>query len=381
MSENKMFKSILLVTSLLGVLLISSCSSSTFDSQADYSSAAPRSSSTLIVPPGLTSPEANSNYKMLDIKQSQDGYSLNQIKDMQIVQAGSERWLLVKKKSVNQVWPMMLAYLNQQGLNVKIQNKNIGLIQTDWTTRSTVVPETGVRSLFDWVGWGNMYSLQSQYMYRVNLWENESDTLVFVTDYQMNEVYPGCVPNLNQTIKIQPSDAQATKWMPVPANPQLELAFLVQFMAFAGLSPDQVRQVMSTAIAQSLQMESGVGPAEANLQGTTLVINDQFDRAWWRTGIALERAELGVADKNRSLGEYYVYPLQAQVDNPDPGFLDRLFGDDKNTLKTPKAIYTVKLQASANQTYLTLTQYPGATDKDFAKHQQQFLEALQKQLR
>lgn len=359
----------------LYLIEIAGCSSATIDSQAEYSTATPRKTSSLILPPGLTAPETNSGYKMLDTKQTQDGYVLNQIKDMQIVQGGSERWLVVKQKTVNQVWPMMQAFLNQQGLNPKIQNRNIGLIQTDWTTRNTTVPETGVRALFDWVGWGNMYSLQSQYMYRINLWQNESDTYVFVTDYQMDEVYPGCATAVNQTIKVQPSENQATKWMPVPANPQLELGFLVQFMAFTGLSPEQVKQmVASVAAAES-------APAEAQIQGTALVIDDQFDRAWWRTGIALERAGLGVADKNRTLGEYYVYPLQSEVDNPDPGFLSRMFGDDKNSLKMPKAQYTVKLQPAANQTNLTMSLNADATDKDFAKHQQTYLQALQKQLK
>lgn len=361
------------------IVLLGACSTEgTVDSQAEYSSATPRSSSNLVMPPGLTAPEVNSNqYKMLDNGQLHDGYLLNQIKDMQIVQGGSERWLVIKKKTVNQTWPMMLAFLNQQGLDIKDQNKATGLIQTDWSTRNTTIPETGVRALFDWIGWGSMYSLKSEYMYRINMWENESDTLVFVTDYQMDEVYPGCVDNLNQNIKVQQSDAQATKWMPVSPNPQIELGFLIQFMAFTGLNPQQVKQVVAAVKAE----ESA--PSEANLQGTSLVINDQFDRAWWRTGIALERAELGIADKNRSLGEYYVYPLQEDVDNPDPGFFSNLFGDDKNTLQMPKPKYTVKLQTAAtgNQTILTIVLYQGAVDKDFVKHQKMYLEALQKQLK
>lgn len=356
---------------------LTSCSSNSFDSQAEYSQATPRQTSNLTMPPGLTAPEVSSNYKMLDNKQAQEGYALNQIKDMQIIQGGSESWLLIKRKSVNQVWPMMQAFINQQGFSIKYQNKNVGLIQTEWATRSTTVPETGVRALFDWVGWGNMYSLQSQYMYRITMWENESDTLVFVTDYQMNEVYPGCVVNNNQTIKVQPSDAQATKWMPVPPDPAIELGFLMQFMAFSGISPEEAKKIVAASVVAST--ESSIN--QAWIQGTTLVINDQFDRAWWRSGIALERAELGVADKNRTLGEYYVYPLQSEVDNPDPGFFSRMFGDDKSKLQLPKPKYTVKLQANGNQTNLTINLYPGATDADFVKHQQIYLDALQKQLK
>lgn len=366
--------------SLSALLVVSvvviGCSTSTINTQADYGQAAPRSTSDLTMPPGLTAPDSNSNYKMLNNQQINEGYSLNQIKDMQIVQGGSERWLVIKNKSVNQVWPMMQAYLNQQGMPIKYQNKSVGLIQTDWAARNTTVKETGARALFDWVGMGAQYSLDSKFMYRINLWQNESNTQVFVTNYQMDEVYPGCSKNLNQTIRVTTSDAQATKWMPVPPNPQMELGFLLQFMAFAGLSPDEVKQVIAAvAVAES-------APAEARLQSTTLVIDDQFDRAWWRTGIALERAGLGVTDKNRTTGEYYVYQLQATVDNPDPGVFDRWFGSgDKNKLQLPKAQYTVKLQSISNQTNLTLELYPGATDKNFTANQDKYLKALQLQLK
>ncbi len=356
-------------------LMIASCSTFNFDSQADYGAASPRNSSNLAVPPGLVSPETSSNYKMLDTKQ--EGYVLSNIKEMQIVQAGSERWLLIKGKSVNDVWPTMQAFINQQGFSIKFQNQNIGLIQTDWYTQNTNVTETGARKLFDWIGLGGGYSLGSQYMYRITLWQNESDTQVFVSDYQMNEVYPGCVTNLNENIRVQPSDAQATKWIPVQPDPALELGFLMQFMAFSGYTPEQAKQAITTSVSASKESATDA----AYLMGTTLVINDNFVRAWWRTGVALERVGLGVQTKDRTLGQYDVYSLQSEVNNPDPGFLSNLFGDNKNQMKMPGTQYTVKLEANGNKTNLTINLYQGVSDSDFAKHQKNYLEALQNQLK
>jgi uncharacterized lipoprotein len=150
----------------------------------------------------------------------------------------------------------------------------------------------------------------------------------------------------------------------------------MKFMAFAGLSKEQVKQVQTQVATQAAS-----GPKAAVLQGTTLVIYDSFDRAWWRTGLALERVGLGVTDKNRSLGEYYVFPLQSQVDNPNPGVLDRWFGNNKSNLQLPKAIYTVKLVGKTDSaTNLTVSLYPGATDKDFTKNQAKYLGDLLKQL-
>ena len=253
-------------------LIMVACSTSNFDFQGDYGAAIPRTSSNLAVPPGLVSPDTSSNYKMLDAKQ--DRYVLSNVKDMQIVQAGSERWLLIKGKSVDKVWPIMQAFINQQGLSIKFQNQNMGLIQTNWSIRDTSVPKTGVRKFFDWVGLGGSYSLGSQYMYRITLWQNESDTQVFVSDYQINEVYPGCVTNLNENIRVQPSDAQATKWIPVQPDPALELGFLMQFMAFSGYAPEEAKHVVSANVSAAKESATDA----AYLVGMTLVINDNFDR-------------------------------------------------------------------------------------------------------
>ena len=355
-------------------LVISGCSN--IGANSEYAAGTPRPTSDLIVPPGLVAPDASSSYKMLSTSNLKEGYRLNSIRDMKIEQAGSERWLVIKNKTVNQVWPMMLGYLSQAGLGVRYQNKAIGSLQTDWITRNNVVSETGIRKFFDWVGWGNMYSLQTQYMFRVNMWQNDDDTQIFVTDYQMNEVYPGCAKYLNQSIRVYSSDTQIPMWMPMPPDPKLELEFLLRFMAFAGLSQEQVKHVESEVKATAVSPQAKM----ASLHGDKLVINDSFDRAWWRSGLALERVGLGVADKNRSVGEYYTYPLQSQIDNPDPGVIARWFGRDKNNLQQPKPEYTVKLTASGNQTILTISVYSGATIKDFASHQKKYLADLLKQL-
>jgi outer membrane protein assembly factor BamC len=356
---------------IIGVVT-ASCANN-LDYQGGYSQATPRSTTNLTLPPGLTAPTDNNSYKMLNLQQQ--GYQLNNINNMNLVLAGSEIWLQVKQQSVNQVWPVMLAFLNAQNLNIKLQDPSTGLIQTEWAARNNVVKETGIRALFDDIGWGNQYSLQSQYTYRINLWQNESNTLIFVTDYQMNEVYPSCVNNPGGTIYSHPSDIQITKWMPIPPNPQIQLEFLQQFMVFAGLSPEKAKQIATPATNPNVVTDNAV------ISNNVLIVNDQFDRTWWRTGIALERANLGINDKNRSTGEYYVYPLQDDVDNPQPGFFDKLFGNNSNTLKVPKTKYIIKLQQLNDKTNITMSLYPGAVDKNFASNQKLFLELLQKQLK
>lgn len=347
----------------------------TTDSQAVFTSTAPRNTDTLVTPPGLTSPDLNTNYKMDLTEQQQASYQVTSTQGMYIASGGSQRWLVVESQSVDRMLPVMLAYINQLGLTVKYQNPALGIIQTDWSTRNTKVPQgTSIRGFFDWVGWGSMYSLNSMYLYRITLWQDGQNVLIMDSNYQMDEVYEGCGDqSIATTSSLASSETQRTKWLPRPSNPQLELEFLAQFMVFAGIPQPQVQQAVK-------QVESAVKAAQ--LINNELVVNDQFDRAWWRTAIALDRVGLGVVDKDRTQGEYYVYPLQAQLDNPQPGFLTKWFSKESaNQANNPKAMYTVKLIAKGNQTLITLSSYNGQTvDKNFAAHQKKYLTGLAQQL-
>ncbi len=354
---------------LMSLLCLSSCAN--IDTTADYSSGNARNAE-LAVPPGLTSPDLETNYKI--IGEDESTYHIDKIKNFAIQEGGSQRWLVISNKKVDQIWPTMMAYLSQQGLSVKYQNKGVGLIQTDWATKNNVVNETGVRKFFGLAGWGSMYSLDSQYMFRVTLWQDGDDTHIFVTSYLMNLVYVGCVPARNSTVEA--SDKERTTWMAVPPDPQVELDFLLKFVEFAGADTNKVKQA-------NIETKEAAGAAPmASLNGNQLIIYDQFDRAWWRTGLALERVGLGIADKNRSNGEYYVYSLQSQIDNPKPGFLSKIFGGDAQAPEAPKAQYTVKLVTSNNQTILTISTYNGANStNDMQKAMQKYLNDLLTQLK
>ena len=57
-----------------------------------------------------------------------------------------------------------------------------------------------------------------------------------------------------------------------------------------------------------------------------LALNEQFDRAWRRVGLALDRVGFTVEDRDRSKGLYYVRYIDPEVDNKsasDKGFLSR----------------------------------------------------------
>jgi outer membrane protein assembly factor BamC len=79
----------------------------------------------------------------------------------------------------------------------------------------------------------------------------------------------------------------------------------------------------------------------------TLQIDDGFDRAWRRVGVALDRNGFTVEDRDRSQGVYfvrYVDPKLAGKD--DPNFFARLFGAKKE--ERAGKLYRVRVAAEGN---------------------------------
>ncbi len=307
----------------------------------------------LLVPPELTAPNINETYKKIESQIKDSQYQLAKIFNMRIEQGGSQRWLVVENTNVDDVWPKMITYLTELGLTVKYQNQVIGSVQTDWSTRNSNVSQTGIRSFFEWIGWGEIYNMPTQYMFKITLWQNNKNVQIFVTDIQMSEVFPGCGKVLNSTIET--SDRQITRWMALPPNPQLELDFLMQFMAFYGLPSEKNIKVDSSIVTNSTNANKSQA-LDTSIQNHQIILNDEFDRSWWRVALALDRIGLGVSDKDRTRGEYYVYPMQSEVRAPEDGFFSKLFKTGNGqTLKVPDAEYIVKLTTNDTKTVINIT--------------------------
>ncbi len=73
-----------------------------------------------------------------------------------------------------------------------------------------------------------------------------------------------------------------------------------------------------------------IGPDRARLEkaadgASRLVVDDGFDRAWRRVGLALDRVGFTVVDRDRSKGTYFVRYANPEVDaKKEKGFLDKL---------------------------------------------------------
>ena len=193
------------------------------------------------------------------------------------------------------------------------------MIESGSTPRRARIQEGGIRGLLGKV-LDSISSTAERDKFRTRLERGSAagTTEVYVSHRGMEEVY------INE-YKDQ------TRWQPRPPDPDLEAEMLRRLMARFGVKQEraktEVAQASAPARATLLKSQNGIG---------SLSVNDQFDRAWRRVGLALDRVGFTVEDRDRSKGLYFVRYVDPDADHKtaqSKGFFSKLnpFGkSDKN---------------------------------------------------
>lgn len=315
---------------LVTTALLAACSStSPLDKKLDYKSETPASKSSLEVPPDLTVPQVQNKYSipgagstsLSTYQQTQPaaqtsttaaavassaGGVLAAVDNVHLERAGSQRWLSVDKKTPEELWPVLKAFWQDNGFVIKSEEPEAGIMETDWAENRAKLPNDGLRKLLESTGLGSIYSTSERDKFRIRLEKTANGTEVYFSHRGMEEVYTK-------------ADHSETRWQPRQPDPELEAAFLSRFMVRLGIQEDKAKQLMQSAQA------TPAANARAVLNGTQLVLNDGFDRAWRRVGLALDRIGLVVTDRDRSRGTYYVHPALNEAEaKSSEGFLSSL---------------------------------------------------------
>ncbi len=107
------------------------------------------------------------------------------------------------------------------------------------------------------------------------------------------------------------------------------------------------------------------GPARARLvegQPTpTLQVDDTFDRAWRRVGIALDRSGFTVEDRDRAQGLYFVrYVDPSTAGREEPSFFSKIFSRKKTDSGLAK--YRVKVNTEGTTTTVAVLDSQGKAE-------------------
>ncbi len=85
-------------------------------------------------------------------------------------------------------------------------------------------------------------------------------------------------------------------------------------------------------------------------------IEEGFDSAWRRVGLALDRTGFTVEDRDRKQGIYFVRYVPLNADNTEPGFFSRLFSSSKTT---EPAKYQIAVRTQATLTTVSVLDSKG----------------------
>jgi outer membrane protein assembly factor BamC len=257
---------------------------------------------------------------------------------VRVMRAGDKRWLEVDANP-GEVWPRVRDFWQAQGFLIETEDPAIGIMETDWAEQRTPMASGPISGLLRRLQ-SRVYGVAVRDRFRTRLERGSRPgvTEVYISHRGAEEIYTGQEKDLQADVDGRAVESRV--WQPRPADPELEAEMLHRLMTSFGVPREQAGQIIAAADrgqperARMLRDSGG---------GSVLALDEDFSRAWRRTGLALDRVGFTVEDRDRSRGLFFV--RYADPDrNPEPrsGFLSRLrFWDGES--KAPPEEYLVSL--------------------------------------
>ncbi|MGZ3184531.1 MAG: outer membrane protein assembly factor BamC [Telluria sp.] len=315
--------------------------------KVDYRSA--RKASTLDVPPDLTQLAKDNRYAIPDGRGVATASGLQQpnqpvaaaageqvgpvgTAQAHIERAGNQRWLVIKE-TPEQLWPQLKDFWHDNGFNIGTENAATGVMETDWTENRAKIPQDFIRNTLGKVIDG-LYSSGEKDKFRTRLERNpDGTTEVYISHRGVEEVMTGPTKEI-------------AAWQPRANDPGLEAIFLSKLLSrLTATEPKVAKQIVETATP---------APLHAKLAGSAVEVDEGFDRAWRRVGLALDRLGFTVEDRDRVQGVYFVRYVDPDA-LKNQSFLSKLLSiadSDKDKLAQK---YRVKVTAASGATTSQVT--------------------------
>ena len=343
--------------------LLSACSVLEED-KIDYKSAA--KATTLEVPPDLTQLRKESRYAIESTSATASGFqsagnrvvdagtAANALGPVRIERQGNQRWL-VANLPADKVWEPLREFWTSNGFVLVTDAADVGIMETEWAENRAKLPQDFIRKSLGRV-LDSLYSTGERDKFRTRVERNAQGGVdIYITHRGLVENY---------------ADAQKdrTIWQPRPSDPELEIEFLRRLMVKLGTTPESAA---AAATANKTVNSADKGSQVTQINGQpVIVLQDSLDRAWRRTGVALDRSGFTVEDRDRSTGVYFVRYVAAGTSAESSGFLGRLFGGKKDTPSTLTKYQISLISSGDNQStlrVLTATGQPEPSAQDAEK--------------
>lgn len=269
-----------------------------------------------------------------------------------VVRDGQFRYVHVAV-SPDRVWPLLQDFWASVGLAVKYQDAKTGIIQTEWAENKANLPKDIIRATIG-KALDVVYDTGTRDQYRARMERAEDGTTnIFITHRQMVEVLKG-------------RQEESTIWQPGPSDPELEAVMLTRLAQMLETEfnpkakPEEqkaLEQLAAVKYSPMSRIEEG-----ADGKPVAVVIDEPFDRAWRRVGVALDRGGFEVTDRDRTQGLFminYLDPDYEQQKKSEQGFFANLFSNAEAVDPVP---YRIRLTPDGETTRVTVTGEDGRAD-------------------
>jgi outer membrane protein assembly factor BamC len=317
-------------------ILVSACSALEED-KIDYKSAT--KAPTLEIPPDLSQLRRDSRYAIESNSATASGFNsasarvadagtaANNLGDVRMERQGAQRWLVVARPA-DKVWEPLKEFWTSNGFVLVTDSPDVGIMETDWAENRAKIPQDFIRKTLGKV-LDSLYSSGERDKFRTRVERNaQGGVEIYITHRGMVENYTN-------------AQKESTVWQPRGSDAELEIEFLRRLMVKLGATPEAAKTASASTAPVAVAAVTTVNDQP------TIVLNDSLDRAWRRTGVALDRTGFTVEDRDRTQGLYFVrYVTPGTTADKEPGFFTRLFSS--KTEAAPLSRYRIALTDQGN---------------------------------
>ncbi|MBY4870440.1 outer membrane protein assembly factor BamC [Burkholderia anthina] len=298
------------------------------------------------------------------------------VSGMHIQRDGTESWLVIDGKKPADIWPQVRRFWQEQGFLLVVDQRDKGVMETDWNETHPQINDGLIRGVIS-KAMGNSYVTAERNKYRTRLDSAPNGgTYVFISQKGMREALTG-------------ANNDSSKWEAKPNDPALETEYLKRLMAVLAQNEQRAKNgeppianINDNAVSKDKKADTDASKAaaaaiaaqnvaRASSQGSDVdssgsvpsevTLGEPYDRSWLHVGLALDRANFTVDDRDRTKGLYFVrYVDPKDLSAAEQGFWSQLFHGKKE--KQAKQ-YRVNVKAlTPDQTRVAVIDDSGAID-------------------
>jgi outer membrane protein assembly factor BamC len=349
---------------LVVMLSLAGCESMpSLSKRIDYKSAA-NATPSLELPPDLTAPQYDDRYAVSsaselaakDATRPKQSELLPTNSEAHVARAGTQRWLVVNA-TPEQAWSTVRKFWTDSGFVIATEQPALGIMETDWAENRAEIPQDILRKYIGkYIDVFYSTYKRDKFRTRIERGADPGTVEIYVSHRGMEQV---------PTTKVDNVQGAGFAWGLMPPNPGLEAEMLSRLMMRFGTPEAVAEAATSPSAAASAPQHARLEKADGL---SKLVVDDAFDRAWRRVGLALDRTGFTVVDRDRSSGTYFVRFADPDTEmarkDRDKGFLSKLFtfwkkDDDK---EKPEQ-YRIKVAEVSPQSTVVVEDTTGKPDR------------------